>query len=255
MIRLIRRMLKRNRALYSFSATVYHSGQNFINHMMLVPKGVRYLKPVELGGRYASQYGQDYYLEKFGLISPGGFFVEVGCNHPRFNSNSYFLENEYGFTGISIDAIDYSEAFRVQRPNTQFIRGLVDTDAGVKDFYQVIDEDGWENQVSSVYKETLSMGKGFEANVVKVESMPLRAVLKDRHDVDLLLVDVEGHEFAVLDSLDWETTKPKVILVENSGEFYPRTRMENYMARKGYEFFARIGSSDDIYRLKTPTEA
>jgi hypothetical protein len=241
--------LKGNRALYSFSAGVYHSCQNAASHAALLGRGVKYLKPLAPHGRYTSQFGQDYYLETLGLLEPGGFFVEVGCNDPKFNSNSYFLEHEYGYTGVSIDAIDYSEAFRTLRPNTRFIRALVDEKPGMKDFYQVVDVDGWENQVSSVYKETLQMGKGFQANVVQVECAPLKSLLNGRREVDVMLVDVEGHEFAVLESLDWDDMKPKVILVENSGEFYPRWKLENYMAVKGYEFLARIGSSDDIYRL------
>ena len=34
-----------------------------------------------------------------------------------------------------------------------------------------------------------------------------------------MLIDVEGHEFSVLDSLNWQTHSPKVIVVENSVNF------------------------------------
>jgi hypothetical protein len=40
---------------------------------------------------------------------------------------------------------------------------------------------------------------------------------------------------------------PKVILIENSGEFYPRKILKNYLMKKKYTLVARIGASDEIY--------
>ena len=37
--------------------------------------------------------------------------------------------------------------------------------------------------------------------------------------IDLLMIDVEGHEISVLQSIDWKKHRPKVLLVENNGEF------------------------------------
>ena len=98
-------------------------------------KGVKYLEPkTKLEGNYKSQYGQDWYLEKLGFLSKKNFFVEVGCNHPKINSNSYFLEHAYNYSGISIDAINYEKEFHALRPNTTFIQSLIDSKETTKIF-------------------------------------------------------------------------------------------------------------------------
>ena len=43
---------------------------------------------------YYGQYGQDYYLDKIiipSLNSITGIIVEVGCNDPVYNNNTFFL--------------------------------------------------------------------------------------------------------------------------------------------------------------------
>ncbi len=51
-------------------------------------------------------YGQSY-QDLFALTmlngKKNGTFLEIGCNHPIEGSNSYVLEKNYNFTGISID--------------------------------------------------------------------------------------------------------------------------------------------------------
>jgi len=53
-----------------------------------------------------------------------GRFLEIGGFHPSFISNTYLLEKDFGWTGISID-IDPNLAwqFKQVRPNTEFIGG------------------------------------------------------------------------------------------------------------------------------------
>ena len=243
-------MLSKNKNLYFFVATIYHWINRKLMMCALTFKGVKYLEPKKnLGINYRSQYGQDWYLEKLGFLSKNNFFVEVGCNHPKDNSNSYFLEHEYNYFGISIDAIDYSKEFNEFRPNTKFIHSLIDSEETSKNFHLVRNEDGWENQVSSIHNETLSMGKGFKADTIKMKTSTLQSLLPNNCNIDLLMIDVEGHEIEVLSSLNWVQNSPRIILIENNGEFYSREKLEKFISNKGYKFYARIGTSDDIYLL------
>ena len=245
-----KKLLSKNKMLYLFAATIYHHINRKLMMCALFFKGVKYLEPkTKLQGNYKSQYGQDWYLEKLGFLSKNNFFVEVGCNHPKINSNSYFLEHVYNYSGISIDAIDYKEEFYTFRPNTIFIQSLIDSKETNKIFNLVHNEDGWENQVSSIHKETLTMGKGFKADAIEMKTSTLQKLLPYNCVIDILMVDVEGHEIEVLDSLNWELNSPRIILIENNGEFYNRKKLENFIIKKGYKLYARIGTSDDIYVL------
>ena len=238
---------------YARAALIYHSLYNLIMRLSLTFSSVRYLPPINPGGAYKSQYGQDFYLEKLGLIKPGGFFVEIGCNHPVHNSNSHYLEKELDWHGISVDGIDYSELYRELRPNTQFINSLVSDVEQTLDFHVVRDVEGWENQVSSIHKETLGMGKTFEADVVKMETKRFNSLVPATQTVDLCLIDVEGHEFEVLKSINFDQA-PSVLVVENSGQFYSRSSLVKFLVEIGYVHIARIGTSDDIFVWESSTK-
>lgn len=243
---LLRRVFKGTQ-LYPLMAKIYHFACAEMMRMSLLFSSVTYLPPITLGGDYKSQYGQDYYLEKLGLVSQGGFFVEVGCNHPIHNSNTHYLEKKLGWKGVSIDALDYSASYLAERDNTVFINAVVSEKEEELDFYCVKDVDGWENQLSSLYKETLKMGKGFDAEMIKVKALPLSKIGEINRTIDLCLVDVEGHEFSVLRSVDFENNPPKVFVIENNGSYYPRRLLVQFLRDRGYKHVARIGTSDDIF--------
>jgi hypothetical protein len=211
-------------------------------------RGIKFYFPISfVGDVYKSQFGQDKIIEELFSIKPNGFFVEIGSNHPVDCSNSYYFEHTLGFTGISIDAIDYSALYATFRPNTKFINTLIDVDIGERDFYVAESSSGWESMVSSVSSSIKQHGRGFVVNKFKVKTRPLSDICLGVESIDIMMLDVEGHEMEVLSSFDWSLCRPKYILSENTGEYFPRSDLEGFMRKKGYKLVARIGTSDDVY--------
>lgn len=254
MIPLLRTLL-RGTPFYYGAARIYHACRRLIMRAQLLFSNVKYLPPVHPKGNYKSQFGQDYHLEKLGLVGRNGFFVEIGSNHPVDNSNSYYLEEHLGWAGVSIDGVDFSKQFKEFRPNTIFINCLIDTKNGEAEFFEVHSVTGWESQISSLYEKNLDLGKGFTADKKIVRTRRLSDIAEIDRQIDVCLIDVEGHEFSVLESIDWQARAPKVFVIENMGEFYPREQLTTFMRDKGYKFVARIGVTDDIFLSKdfTPT--
>ena len=244
-----RRSLHRFPAIYLIGAFIYHKSRNTVVRLTSIVNGYRYFSPKPSFGPYFSQFGQDRALESLGLLVNGGVFVEVGSNHPMNNSNSYYLESKLGYSGISVDPIDYSELYRQHRPKTEFINAAIDSTRSSVILNLAKKNDGREDQVSSLHSEVIAHGRGFEVQQVEVSAVTLASVCKNLSHIDLLLLDVEGHEIDVLNSLDWDRIQPDVVLAENTGEFYPRKLLEDFMINTGYRLVARIGSSDDIYQL------
>jgi hypothetical protein len=205
--------------------------------------GITYLSPRPPSGSYHSQYGQDYYIEKLGLVENGGFFVEVGCNHPVKDSNTNFLETVMNCSGVSIDAIDFSKEFQELRPKTKFLRLLVSDVIKISDFFHVLNAD----MMSSINKEALQQGIGYETRIEKIRTTPMSQIECALRPIDILFVDVEGAEFSVLKSVDWNIQSPKVICIENNGLYFPRAELVSYLVDKGYRHRARLGFSDDIF--------
>lgn len=241
------RFLLRKTKYYHLAANFYHQVRRLWMRSQMFFVNAKYLHPRDASGPYKSQFGQDYYLEKLGLIERDGFFVEIGCNHPVHNSNSYYLEKNLHWSGVSIDGVDFSKEFKEERDNTTFVHSLVDVNNGHAEFFEVESVDGWETQISSMYESNLKLGKGFTAEKKLVQTQRLSDIPEINRSIDLCLIDVEGHEFKVLDSVDWNSNPPAVFVIENVGEFYPRSRLINYMGKKGYDFVARIGATDDIF--------
>ena len=84
-----------------------YSGLGKLYHEFVFQKEKQYLRrnyPSALSIRYDqnallniekkgffSQYGQDHFLLKYGLIPPtAGTFIDIGCNDPVNTSNSYY---------------------------------------------------------------------------------------------------------------------------------------------------------------------
>lgn len=251
-LNLLRRLFSGSRLVYQVGAVFYHKLRRIFAFISCFFKGVLYFNPIGPSGDYTSQFGQDRVLESLGILSSSknGFFVEVGCNHPVCNSNSRYLELNYGFQGVAVDPIDYGDLYRLYRPNTEFVNAAIDSSRSSVVLNMAQNISGWEDQVSSLYGHVVAHGRGFDVRQVTVEAVTLASICKKYQHIDILFLDVEGHEINVLKSLDWERIQPIVVVAENNGEFYPRRRLEKFMKKKGYFLLARIGASDDVYKKK-----
>ena len=203
------------------------------------------MKPKE---GFRSQFGQDFVFQELGIARTPGFFVEVGCNHPEIESNTFILEKVFGWTGIAIDPLDYSSDFRTLRAKTTFINCLVLNELKKVEFFKVSNIDGWQNRMSSIFESELKNSK-FLYKKVEVDSVPLRLLIPVGQKVDLILLDVEGAEIEVLDSLNWDLQSPIHILVENTGRLESRRKMNRYLKGRGYRLLARIGFSDQLWKV------
>lgn len=252
MIKSIAKMASRNKYIFHHLKRVYINASLIAQQLEYSLRGVRYFYPRGSKSQFArSQFGQDTILEDLGLLRRGGFFVEVGANDPLEGSNSYYLEKEWLYRGISIDPIDFSSKFMTERPNTEFLNCAVDPNRKEVDFFQVVPSDeGWEHKMSSLYEEAMDRSKGFTAVKRSVQAKTLKEICGDLDHVDILLLDVEGHEIGVLDSWEWERLRPDVVLIENTGQLTSKRSIESYMNKRRYKLIARIGRADDIYQVQ-----
>ena len=62
-------------------------------------------------GTYAALQ-QDFFACVMNSRKKGGVYVDIGCRDPYIGNNTWFLEENYGWRGISLDIVDYSNAWR-----------------------------------------------------------------------------------------------------------------------------------------------
>ena len=204
----------------------------------------------DLDDGFKSQYGQDAYLVKRGLIpDEGGSFVDVGCNDPVYLSNTWHLEKRRGYQGLAIDPLDLAPRWSLERPETKFVQTLISAEKKDIDFYEVQGEQPWHSMMSGVVSSVDLSGRAGNVAVRQMTATPLAEIFRKEGvaQIDVMFVDVEGHELSVLESVAWHEVRPQVLVIENFGRMRKQDEIRRFMLAKGYKFLARIWISDDIF--------
>lgn len=66
---------------------------------------------------------------------------------------------------------------------------------------------------------------------------------KFKCDIDFISIDVEGHEYEVLEGLSLGKWRPSIILIEDNSNF-KNDIISNYLRKFGYVRFMRTGVND-----------
>jgi FkbM family methyltransferase len=193
-----------------------------------------------------SQCGEDilidYVFKLRGLHEPS--YIDIGANHPFYFSNTAKFY-ERGCQGINIEAnpelIKLFKKYRTRDINLNI--GIGDTESEL-DFYIMQD-----NTLSTFSKKErdfmVSRGKQF-AETKKIKLTTVAKVLQENFNgtfPDFMSLDVEGMDFQILRSIDFEQSYPKVICVEAS-EYSPigagarRNELIDFLVSKGYYEYA-----------------
>lgn len=161
--------------------------------------------------RYYSQFGEDVALEPLLKDVVDGFYVDIGAHDGVTDSNTKYFEEKYGFTGICVEPHSvYYQRLKVNRPKAKCLNYAVwDKSGETVDFHET-SPGGWSR-----------VGGGGEFSTVKI-SHPETKTLNDilcEYDVcskiDLMSVDVEGHERHVFDGFTLEDYNPRIVIVED----------------------------------------
>ncbi len=142
--------------------------------------------------------------------------MDVGAHHPVRFSNTYLLYQR-GWRGINIDAMPGSmRAFQKVRPRDINIECGVAGKAGLLTYYRF--NEPALNTFDPVEAKLKDKPPYHMLDKVEVTVEPLAALL-ERHmpkeqPIDVLSVDVEGHDREVLASNDWQRYRPRFILAE-----------------------------------------
>lgn len=184
--------------------------------------------------------GEDRLLEGIfkPLITHQGFYVEVGCNHPVFLSNTYGFYRK-GWRGICVDANQKMiDKFAYYRPKDTAVTALVSDLEEKRDFYVVQNDVLSTTEIENV---ELAEQEGLSYEKTQVQTRSLTNILDNNNapnQIDILSVDAEEHDLHVLKSLDFSRYEPTVIIVEDETfEFLKPDENEIYqfVVSQGYE--------------------
>lgn len=196
-----------------------------------------------------SQFGEDAIVQSLfaDRLRSGkpGFYVDIGAFAPKTFSNTYALYKR-GWRGINIDPTPGSmRAFEVMRRRDINLELAISEQEGTLTFFQM----GLRSVLNTLSPEVAARYEketGLQARPIKVSCVRLEQAL-ERYvppgtAIDLLSVDVEGLDLAVLKSNDWRRYRPEVLIVEDHA-FRPMataTETYDYLTGLGYELRAWV---------------
>jgi FkbM family methyltransferase len=190
-----------------------------------------------------SQEGEDMILRRLFKKQKVGCYVDVGAHHPMRFSNTYFFYKR-GWSGINIDAMPGSmKKFSKQRKRDLNIEAAISDNEEYLDYYI------FNNPALNSFSKNMSCER-FNAkhkiiDIKKIKTQKLANILDEYitndKEIDFLNIDVEGLDYNVLISNDWQKVRPKVILIESWKKTLEDsdTNLLHFMKSQDYVLFAK----------------
>ena len=170
-------------------------------------------------------------LEQLDLESDDFFFVQIGSNDGVIHDPLFQYINRYHWRGILVEPIDYyfdrlKENYK-NNPQLVFEKVAISEKQEIRDFYRVKEGldflPAWSKGLGTFYPHVLLkhrwMIPKLKNYIIKerVSCISLKQLL-ERHRVekiDLLMIDTEGYDCAIIKQLDFDIFKPNIIIYEH----------------------------------------
>jgi FkbM family methyltransferase len=193
---------------------------------------------------YFAQGGEDVHaLYLLNNIS-NGYYLDIGSNRPMIYSNTFKLYMQ-GWNGVLVDAnpglIDIS---RKIRKKDICVHALISNENRDMDFY-ISDGDLF----SSIHADFASFGNRPDTELKKInlQTLSIDQVIEkyvpDGRTIDLLSIDVEGHDFEVLQSANLLKYRPRLIIIEDLN-YYKAKPADNKYTKYLSEFRYTLTGAD-----------
>jgi len=215
---------------------------------------------------YYSQCQEDIFLnENIFKNKKNGVYIELGALDGVLYSNTKFYEDSLNWKGILIEP--HPEKFKllqINRPNNFLFNNLVSCHKEPLEFRYFVDchaaVSGVENTLSQLHFDMFfdsdnALNKSLPQNKIFIKPVSLTEIVKETNikHIDLLSLDVEGHEYEVLQSwdfsipidiilietLDVQPEKEELcrqILIKNNYKFITKYKHNEIFAHNTYEF-------------------
>lgn len=198
---------------------------------------------------YKAQFGEDRLLSEYFGHKSHGFYVEVGALDGVYASNTYYFEH-IGWRGILIEANPkMAEKCLKARPGSEVIACAVSSPQAPNAIPLEIVE-GWEALSSTKLARERFHEYQPAVQQILVPTRTLDSIFNEHmpEQIDFITIDVEGHEWEVLQGLTMARWQPEIVIIERWG-FRPQPQIMSYMDKNGYVYMRTTGGINDWFRL------
>lgn len=200
---------------------------------------------MNLKTQFYSQFREDEILASIFNFKKQGFCIEIGAYDGVICSNTYFFE-KLGWDCLVVEPIpELCEAIRRRRQCIVANVAISDRN-GETDFF--IAEKAEILSTLETRKEITNRidSEGGKLKKIRVKTQTLESLLNETGfsvHIDFVSIDVEGHEFHVLQGFPFHTISPKILIIEDNTTNH-NLAINNYLSNFGYIRFKRTGCND-----------
>jgi len=205
---------------------------------------LRLLRPRKISRVSYSQTGEDLILAHLFdavLGKPKINYLDVGANEPKKISNTYYFYKR-GCRGICVEP--NPELFRQlkrQRPGDICLNVGAGVDHCESAPFYVFTPHTLSTFSPEESRRYVEIGTKL-SKVIEIPLIPLNAIIESHlpEGVDLLSLDTEGLDLSILQSLDFERHRPRVICVETISFTTGKkdTEIIDFLTTRNYRVFA-----------------
>lgn len=205
-----------------------------------------FLKPSK---RSYSQKGEDLMVCSYFDQRKTGFYLDIGCYHPRWISNTYLLHKK-GWKGVALDIDQHKlHTFKISRGSrVRIIHAAViphKTNKSYINAYKFFSKRGWSDSDTidfDLAEKVKKRGRG-SYEVDKVPCIDINSLLETLPEIDFLNIDVEGMDVKIVDAIDFEKYKIKLILFEDNDCYGGNKDLVRKLESNGYFHLFNSGGS------------
>lgn len=174
-----------------------------------------------MSGSY-SQFGEDLEIAKFFPENYLGIYVDIGSGHPVEGSNTYYFYQQ-GWRGLCVDPVRmHCDIHGRKRSDDVIVQAIIADYTGTGVFYERPDE---PTVSTTIHKFSSLNAVEYLLPVLTIASL-IRLYPEFSESPDILSIDVEGGERAVLEGIPFEEGwLPKIVILESC---LPCTEIPSY---------------------------
>lgn len=196
-----------------------------------------------------SQFGEDMAVRAIFGDRRYGTFVDLGAHHPVYFSNTYHFYRK-GWRGLNVDALPGSmKLFELLRPHDINVEAALAPHQGQTLTYFMFDQPAC-NTLDPVTADAHLQSN--RARLVERRTLACMTLVDclDKHlgskHIDLMTIDLEGMDEAILRSNEWTRYRPDLLILERRGLRLNAAcddSLIRYLSELGYELEAKCGPS------------
>ncbi len=188
-----------------------------------------------------------------------GIYIEAGANDGVTQSNTHFLEKNFGWTGILVEPspLKFQECNKNRSGKNKFFECALVGKEEVKSVSGNFVETWWGDSMSSAISEIMpyftenqkkDVLEKQKRNQITVLAKPLKKIISESGytKIDFMSLDLEGYELEVLSGYDF-SIRPKYILIETTTDLEIKKQMDRFLNGKSYKFVEQITDNDRMY--------